>query len=298
MTDARLGFGFKVGHWTHPSAQTGCTVVLPPQGNTASCDIRGASPGSREIAQLHPDRRLTEIHGVLLTGGSAFGLAAAHGVMEWLAENDIGYKTPIGTVPIVPAAVVFDHSVANPDARPGPDAGRAACDAATEDDVAVGLVGAGAGATVGKWAGMEYLAAGGIGIGHAEQDEYAISAIAVVNSVGDVLGDDGSIIAGSSSSTPRWVMRPPEERDLPTNTVLALVATNAPLDKRGVRWLAARGSDGVTRSIRPAHTPYDGDITFAVAAPRVEGSPPVLDILGPLTTDAVAAAIRNAVAPT
>ena len=295
MTGARLGFGFKVGHWTHPTAETGCTVVLPPVGNTASCDIRGASPGSREIAQLHPNRRLTEVHGVLLTGGSAFGLAAAHGVMEWLAERDIGYKTPVATIPIVPAAVIFDLSVAAPDSRPGPDEGRAASDAATEDDVAVGRIGAGAGATVGKWAGIEYLAPGGIGMARAEQDEYAVSAIAVVNAVGDVLADDGSVIAGSSAPPPRWVIRPRAERDLPTNTVLALVATDAPLGKRDVRWLAARGSDGVTRTIRPAHTSYDGDITFAITAPRPGGSPPELDILGPLATDAVAAAVRNAV---
>ena len=292
---ARLGFGCKVGHWTHPTAQTGCTVVLPPPGNTASCDIRGASPGSREIAQLHPDRRLTEVQGVVLSGGSAFGLAAAHGVMEWLAERDVGYRTPIATIPIVPAAVIFDHAVADPSSRPGPDAGRAACDAATGGEVAVGRVGAGAGATVGKWAGLEHLAPGGIGIALAEQDEYSVSAIAVVNAVGDVLGDDGSVIAGSSAPTPRWKLRPSRERALSTNTVLALVATDALLGKRDVRWLAARGSDGVTRSIRPAHTPYDGDITFAIAAPRDGGSPPDLDILGPLATDAVAAAVRNAV---
>jgi L-aminopeptidase/D-esterase-like protein len=295
VTEARLGFGFKVGHWTHPTAETGCTVVLPPSGNTASCDIRGASPGSREIAQLHPNRRLTEIHGVVLTGGSAFGLAAAHGVMEWLAEREIGYKTPVATVPIVPAAVVFDLSAASADTRPGPNEGRAACDAATTGDVAVGRVGAGAGATVGKWGGLEYSAPGGMGIGRAEHDEFAVSAIAIVNAVGDVLADDGSVIAGSSAPEPRWVLRPRAERALPTNTVLALVATDAPLGKRDMRWLAARGSDGVTRTIRPAHTPYDGDITFAVTAPRSGGSPPELDILGPLATDAVAAAVRNAV---
>jgi L-aminopeptidase/D-esterase-like protein len=270
-------------------------VVLPPPGNTASCDIRGASPGSRELAQLHPNRRLTEIHGVVLTGGSAFGLAAAHGVMEWLAERDIGYKTPIATIPIVPAAVIFDSSAASAESRPGPSEGRAACDAATEGNVAVGRVGAGAGATVGKWAGLEYLVPGGLGIGRAEQDDFAVSALAVVNAVGDVLADDGSVIAGSSSPEPRWVLRPRAERALPTNTVLALVATDAPLGKRDMRWLAARGSDGVTRTIRPAHTPYDGDITFSVTAPRSGGSPPELDILGPLATDAVAAAVRNAV---
>jgi L-aminopeptidase/D-esterase-like protein len=292
----RLGYGFKVGHWTHPSGDTGCTVIIPPVGNTASCDIRGASPGSRELAQLHPDRRHTEIHAVVFSGGSAFGLAAAQGVMEWLAERDIGYQTPVATIPIVPAAVVFDMAVARSEKRPGPEQGRAACEAASDDDVDTGRVGAGAGATVGKWAGIEYLTPGGIGIGRAQQAEYSVSAIAVANAVGDVLAEDGSVLAGTTSPDPRLMVRRPPEQKLPTNTVLALVATDAPLDKRAVRWLAARGSDGVTKTVRPAHTQYDGDITFAVAAPRAGGSPPELDILGPLATDAVAAAVRNAVA--
>ncbi|MDQ3964340.1 MAG: P1 family peptidase, partial [Actinomycetota bacterium] len=163
MQTATLGFGFKVGHWTDADAATGCTVIIPPRGNVAACEIRGSSPGSREIAQLDNDRRLTEIHGLLLTGGSAFGLAAAHGVVEWLEERGIGYETPIATVPIVPAAVVFDLGVGRSDVRPGPENGRAACEAATDGPVAVGRVGAGTGATVGKWAGREHSAPGGVG---------------------------------------------------------------------------------------------------------------------------------------
>jgi L-aminopeptidase/D-esterase-like protein len=294
MTSA-LGFGFKVGHWTHPKRRTGCTVIIPPRGNVASCDIRGSSPGSRELAQLHPDRRLTEVHAVLLTGGSAFGLAAADGVMEYLADAGIGYETPIATIPIVPAAVIFDSTAGAPDERPGAAGGRAACAAAAaEGAVDTGRIGAGAGATIGKWAGIEFASPGGLGIGAAEEAGHRVSAIAVVNSVGDVMGADGRVLAGTRSPHPRRRPRVPVEQPVPINTVLALVTVYAALDKRDVRWLAARGSDGVTISIKPAHTRYDGDITFAIAAPS--GHAADLDVLGPLATEAVAAAVRNAVA--
>lgn len=293
MESAPLGFGFKVGHWTDRDAATGCTVILPPRGNVASCEIRGSSPGSREIAQLDNERRLTEIHGLLLTGGSAFGLAAANGVVDWLEEHGIGYETTIATVPIVPAAVVFDLGVGRSDVRPGPDEGRAACEAATDGPVEVGRVGAGTGASVGKWAGREYAAPGGVGIGHADAEGAAVAAVAVVNAIGDVLSEDGRVLAGTSAPEPRLMMALPQERP-PPNTVLVAAVTSANLDKREVRWLAGRAADGVTITIRPAHTRYDGDIAFAVAAPGGDPEPP-LDLLGVLTTRAVAAAVRNAV---
>lgn len=289
-----LGEGFKVGHWSDTTALTGCTVVLPPAGNVASCDIRGSSPGSRELELLHPDRKLTEIHGLLLTGGSAFGLSAADGVMGWLAEKDIGYRTAVATIPIVPAAVVFDLGAGSPEARPGPRAGRSACEAATESDIPTGPVGAGTGCTVGKWAGFEHRVPGGIGIGSAEENEVRVGALAVVNPVGDVLAPNGEVIAGTSAENPAYV--PPASAELPGNTVLAVVVVHANLDKRDVRFLAARGSDGVTVSVRPAHTRYDGDVVFAIAAPWEDGAGPAsLDLLGFLATQAVADAVRNAV---
>lgn len=287
-----LGFGFKVGHWTHPGGRTGCTVVLPPAGNAASCDIRGSSPGSREIAQLDTDRRLTEIHGVLLTGGSAFGLAAAEGVVDYLAQNNIGYQTPIATIPIVAAAVIFDASAGVPSERPTAASGLQACHSAHSGPIEQGRIGAGAGATVGKWAGIEFAVPGGLGVGAAEQDGLRVTALAVVNAVGDVIGPHGEVVAGTSSPQPSWRPRAPVDQPVPANTVLAVVATEASMEKRDVRWLAARGSDGITCSIRPAHTRYDGDITFAIAGP---GPAADLDVLGVLATDAVAAAIRNAV---
>ncbi len=290
-----LEMGFKVGHWTDPVARTGCTVILPPPGNVASCDIRGSSPSSRETELLHPDRKLTEIHALLLTGGSAFGLAAAQGVVEWLAERGIGYQTAVTPVPIVPAAVIFDLGSGDPAARPGPDAGRAACDAAAEE-VDTGRVGAGAGATVGKWAGFDHRVDGGLGIGHAGASGLRASALAVVNAVGDVLAEDGSVLAGTTAPHPSYSAPGRAAAEVPTNTVLAVVAVEASLEKRDARFLASRGSDGITVAVRPAHTRYDGDVVFAIAAP---GTGPVtpfeLDVLGHLVTAAVADAVRGAV---
>jgi L-aminopeptidase/D-esterase-like protein len=290
-----LGFGFRVGHWTNADARTGCTVILPPSGNVTSCDIRGSSPGSRELEQLHPDRRLTEVHAVLLTGGSAFGLAAANGVVDFLEEHDIGYDTTIAKVPIVPAAVIFDLGAGRADARPGPREGRAACEAATDGPVETGRVGVGTGATVGKWTGRDHAVPGGVGMAAVEERGRRVAALAVANAVGDVIAADGTVLAGSAA--PDAELRPPlpEEQAVPTNTVLALVALQANIDKRDARWLAARGTDGITISIRPAHTRYDGDVVFAVAAPDATGAEPDLDALGVLATAAVAEAVRNAV---
>lgn len=288
--------GFRIGHWTDSEGSTGCTVVLPPPGNVTSCDIRGSSPSERELTLLHPDRRLTEVHAVLLTGGSAFGLAAADGVVSWLEERGIGYETPAGRVPIVPAAVVFDLGTGRADVRPGPAEGRAACDAATGDAVASGRVGAGAGATVGKWSGPEHASPGGVGVATVSGDGLTVSAIAVVNSVGDVIDGDGTVLAGSRLPPASEFAPAPIPSAAPASTVIGLVATESNLDKREVRWLAARGSDGITVSIRPAHTRYDGDVVLACAAPRGDSQHPhELDILGRLATQAMASAIRDAV---
>jgi L-aminopeptidase/D-esterase-like protein len=256
--------------------------------------VRGSSPSERELTLLHPDRKLTEIHAVLLTGGSAFGLAAADGVVRWLAEHGIGYETPITNVPIVPAAVIFDGGAGDPDKRPNADAGYAACEAASDGPIETGRVGAGTGATVGKWAGIEYRSPGGLGVATVEEEGTSVSALAVVNSVGDVIDSDGSVIAGTTS--PKPVRRRPAQPGVPTNTVLAVVCAKGRLDKRDVRWLASRGSDGITVAVRPAHTRYDGDVVFAIAAPAGDDDPPPdLDLLGPLATQAVAAAVRQAV---
>jgi len=293
-----LNPGFRVGHWTSSVAATGCTVILPPPGNVSGYDVRGSSPGSRELASLDLERQRTEIHGLLFTGGSAFGLAAADGVMRWLEEHGIGFRTPIATIPIVPAAVIFDAAAGDPASRPGPEAGYAACEAAVETGVATGAVGAGAGATAGKWTGHEFLVPGGLGIGAARDEDLEVRALAVVNPFGDVIGDDGAVLAGSTNPVPRF-RPPPAEPAVGWNTVLAVVTTVAALQKPDVRFLAARASDGITRSIRPAHTRFDGDIAFAIASPDGPGlvaTSADLDRLAALATDATVQAIRNAVA--
>jgi L-aminopeptidase/D-esterase-like protein len=290
---ATLGPGFLVGHWTDTEAATGCTVILPPRGNVTSCDVRGSGPGSRELILLDTKRRLTEVHGIVLTGGSAFGLASADGAMRWLAEHDIGYGTKFGLVPIVPAAVIYDLGAGRSDVRPGQDEGRLACEVAAET-FETGRIGAGTGATVGKWAGREDASPGGLGAAEVSGEGHTVRAIAVVNAVGDVLGEDGSVLAGTRSGArePVESETPPEEP--PMNTVLVVTTVTATLEKREVQWLAQRASDGVTISVRPAHTRYDGDVAFAVATPGPT-EPTTLDILGPLVTRAVAQAVRNAV---
>ena len=293
-----LGWGFRVGHWTDPDSQTGCTVVIPPRGNVASCDVRGSSPGSREIEQLSLDKRLTEVHAVLLTGGSAFGLGAADGVVAWLAERGVGYETPLATIPIVPTAVVFDLGVGRADAWPTANAGRAACDAATEDEIARGKVGAGTGCSVGKWAGRDGAVPGGVGVARVTEDGTTVSALAVVNAVGDVVGPDGRVVAGSTAADPHFKMgspagEPASDNSGSQNTVLAVVACEGQMTKQEARFVAARGSDGITTSVRPAHTRYDGDIVFALAAPGE--TPANVDLVGYLATRAVAAAVRSAV---
>jgi len=295
----RLSPGFRVGHFTDPGGETGCTVVLPPPGNVCAYDLRGSSPGSRELASLDLERRATEVHGILLTGGSAFGLAAADGMMAWLEEHGIGYHTEIATIPIVPAAVIFDLGASKDHGRPGPKAGYAACQAAVEEPVPVGRVGAGTGATVGKWAGREYRSPGGMGLALMEVNGMSLAALAVVNALGDVIAADGSVLAGTTARNPTFRAPAESTEATVTNTVLAVVTTNAALDKSQVRFLAARGSDGITRAVRPAHTRYDGDLVFAVTGPPPAGAPKAnLDVLGFLAADAVAAAVRNAVRPT
>ncbi|HYM51277.1 MAG TPA: P1 family peptidase [Candidatus Limnocylindrales bacterium] len=291
--------GFRIGHFTLPGGSSGCTVVIPPPRNVAAYDMRGSSPGSRELASLDLERRATEVHAIVLTGGSAFGLTVADGVMAWLEQRGVGYRTDVATIPIVPAAVIFDRGAAPGEARPTPGWGSAACDAAAQVLPPGGRVGAGAGATVGKWAGREFRVAGGLGVATAADGDARLAALAVVNAFGDVIDSDGQVLAGTSAPQPRF-RHPtvPPAVGAPLNTVLGIVMTAGRFDKSQVRFLAARGSDGVTRSVRPAHTRYDGDVTFAVAAPPAEGAPPVdLDLLGVLAADAMAAAVRNAVRP-
>ena len=175
--------GFKIGHYTDKDAMTGCTVILCPPNTRGSCEVRGNSPGSRELALLAPEKSMQEVNAVLLTGGSAYGLAAATGVVKWLEERGIGYKTPWGVVPIVPTAVVFDLNVGRSDVRPDERAGYLACENASDAESGAGNIGAGAGATVGKWAGLESKMRVGVGYAIENIGDLIVSVLAVVNAV-------------------------------------------------------------------------------------------------------------------
>ncbi len=290
---------FKIGHYSDPQKATGCTVIIPPGNNVTSAVARGASPGSREYALLSPKRKISRIDALVLTGGSAFGLNCAHAVMEALAEKGSGYQTNFGPVPIVPAAVIFDKNLGDSTAYPNAKQARQALAEAAFNNFTMGNVGAGSGATVGKWRGMEFALKGGIGL--AEQSSSGVKALAltVVNAVGDVLDRDGAILAGAlaedgtfaAENNPfvRWEQ---PKVGLAENTVLTVVMTNAILSKQQAHFIAERAHHGIARRIEPSHTSYDGDISFVISSPEVETD---LDLLAALAVSAVEASIINGI---
>ena len=282
--------GVRVGHWT--GAATGVTVVWAPEGTVGAAEVRGGAPASREVALLEPERTVTRVDAVVLAGGSAFGLAAADGVMHFLAEHGRGYATTGGPVPIVPAAGVFDL-VDEMSLRPGADEGRAAIEAAA-DSTPTGRVGAGRGASIGKWRGREHAVPGGFGAAIATCDDAHLVAFAVVNAVGDVVGDDGRILAGSTAPPDALafaVEAPFEEEAAHRNTTLVVVATDAACDKLGCHLVAQSAHDGIARALRPAHTRFDGDLTITLATGAIETN---LDRLRAVAADLVTEAIRSA----
>jgi L-aminopeptidase/D-esterase-like protein len=287
--------GVRVGHWSDPVGRTGCTVVLvPDEGAVASADVRGSAPGTRETDLLRPGMLVERIHAICLCGGSAFGLAAADGVMRYLGERRVGFAAGPALVPIVPAAVIFDLGTGSADVFPGPDAGYAAClDGERGGELAEGAVGAGTGATVAKLLGPEQTRPGGVGSAAVRLPSGAlVGALAVVNALGDVVGRDGSVLAGAGAR--RRLL----ERGLPTpaapggNTTLGVLATDAALDKSGCRKLAELGHDAFALAIRPAHTMFDGDTVFALSTGRVEAD---AISLGVAATEAMWRAIERAV---
>lgn len=294
--------GLRVGHATDRRAATGCTVLLGPF--RGACDIRGMATGTREIEALSHLHLVGRADAILLAGGSAFGLAAADGVAAWLEERDQGFDAGVARIPIVPAAVIFDLAVGRADRRPDAAMGRAACDAAGPD-VEEGRVGAGTGATVGKGLGAERAMPGGVGTAAVRGGDHVVGALAVVNALGDVLDGEGKIIAGArdehggfADSARLLRSGHPGPGPLPgTNTTLCVVATDAPLDRAVLQGLARAGSAGQARRIAPVHTPFDGDLTFAVStAPAATPLPPDrLLALGAMAADAVAEAIERAV---
>lgn len=290
--------GIKVGHYTDEKNITGCTVILCPLKTIASCDVRGSSPGSRELALLAPEKQMQNIHAIVLAGGSAFGLGAANGVMKYLIEHNIGYKTPWARVPIVPSAIIFDLNIGSSTAFPTPEHAYHACvNASTTFEQ--GSVGAGTGAVVGKWNGFEHAMKGGIGSSSLKIGKVIVGALAVVNAVGDVVSNDGTILAGARKQgkfvgAVNRLQRFTGEHLLSrnVNTTLVVVATNALFNKVDTYRIAMRAHDGMARSIVPCHTTFDGDVTFALSCGSVSAP---IDVVAEMGAEATAEAIRNAV---
>jgi L-aminopeptidase/D-esterase-like protein len=286
ITDVR---GIRVGHATNRAAATGCTVVLPPPGTIGSGEVRGGAPGTRETDLLRPGMLVEEVDAVLLTGGSAFGLAAAHGVVAWLEERGLGFDAGVARVPIVPAAVLFDLGIGDASVRPEPRDGYAACEAAREA-VEEGSVGAGTGATVAKVHGPEGAVKGGVGTASERDGDLVVGALFAVNAVGEIIAEDGEPLARSRVAA----------RDQPTgwppvpgtSTVIGVVATNARLSKTRAHLLAVAAHDAFASAVRPAHTLWDGDTVFTLATGEVEAAQ---DTLERLAEGATARAIRRGV---
>jgi L-aminopeptidase/D-esterase-like protein len=294
--------GIRVGHQTDLEGATGCTVILCPPNTVGGVDQRGGAPGTRETDLLHPMHRVLHVNAITLSGGSAFGLATADGVMRYLEERGEGYVTNTGfIVPIVPAAIVFDLNVGKIGIRPTADMGYAACGNATGEPVSQGTIGAGTGCRVGAMLGNQFATKGGLGSASIElEGGLIVAALCVVNAVGDVIDEQGQIIAG--------LRQPPDGKTFlgvlnafrmmplaptPTqNTVIGVVATNARLTKEETNKVAQMAHDGLARAVRPAHTMYDGDTLFALATGEVVAD---VNVVGAFGAEVVAEAIRHGV---
>lgn len=292
--------GLRVGHAEVEGGRSGSTVVLGPF--RAAVHVPGMATGTRELHTLAPEHLVPRADAIVLTGGSAFGLAAADGVMRWMAERGLGYDNGIAIIPIVPAAVLFDLRDGVP--RPDGETGAAACEAATDGPVAEGRVGAGAGATVGKLGGIDRASPGGLGSADAGSGEYTVAALTAVNALGDVLDGGGQIVAGSRRPEGgyhdgRVLLREGGARSRPpgTNTTLCVVATDAPLGRIDLSRLARMAATALARRIRPVHTPFDGDVVFAVSPTGPEETLPRPELLrlGEAATAVLEEAIERAV---
>jgi L-aminopeptidase/D-esterase-like protein len=293
--------GVLVGHAANMPGRTGCTVILTPQGATAGVAVRGGAPGTRETDLLQPGNLVDQVHAILLTGGSAFGLAAADGVMRWLYERGYGFPTSVLNVPIVPAAVLFDLGVG---AAVWPDAelGYAACEAAQRTELAWGSVGAGTGATVGKLWGPEQASPGGIGIAQVAATGQTVVAIIAVNAYGHIVDPQTDrIIAGPrlpdgafADTVAQLIGGVPTGR-IGEHTTIGCVITTARLDKAACTRVAGIAHDGLARTIRPVHTQFDGDTLFALAVPSPDAPPSDDLVIGVAAAEAVAQAVLHAI---
>lgn len=287
--------GIEVGHWTAPDGATGCTVVVLPEPNVTAVEVRGGAPGTRETDLLAVGSRIDQVQAILLTGGSAFGLAAADGVMRELAADGRGHQTPVAKIPLVPAAVVFDLPMDGSGVRPGPEEGAAAYRSASAGPVEMGLVGAGAGTSSAKWRGFEFKVPTGIGSAVADTaDGRLVGALVVLNPVGDVFSLEGESLTGGPPIPPSPALLP---RPL-VNTTLVVVATSSAFSRAELNLLKVRSHDAIGACIRPSHTRYDGDVVFVSACGSEPGD---LDLAGEAafvaTGRAIEAAVRASTSP-
>ncbi len=284
----------QVGTWTHPDGHTGCTVVLPPPGSMGACAVRGGAPGTREAAALGPGGQGLECHAVFLSGGSAFGLAVGDGVARWCEAHGRGYDRFVTPVPVVGGAIVFDLHLPGAD-RPDAAAGAAACDAASTEDPPMGRIGVGAGCTVAKSGGFGHIRPGGQGWAVARGGGVTVGALMAVNALGNVLAEDGTVLAGPPEVAPTdgypfEAIAPPVR----TNTVIGCLVTDAALTKAQASRAVDLAHTGIARSVDPPHTTHDGDALFLLTTQRTEVAAPV-DLVATLGARAVAAAVRAAV---
>ncbi len=297
--------GIEVGHQTDDRRPTGCTVVLTREGAVAGVDVRGSAPGTRETDLLDPANLVQQVHAIVLAGGSAWGLEAASGAAHWLEEQGCGLRLPVGVLPIVPAAVLFDLMVGDARIRPDAASGYQACAAASSRRPAEGNVGAGSGAAVGKIFGIERAMKGGIGTASVRVGDVTVGALIACNALGDVVDPaTGRVIAGARTSSGskalvdirRALLRGDAPKPLlaGTNTTIGVVATDAPITKVQAQKLAQMAHDGLARSINPAHTMSDGDTLFALGTGRAARSPGMM-VLGTMVAEATARATVNAV---
>jgi L-aminopeptidase/D-esterase-like protein len=298
--------GIEVGHAQDLEAGTGCTVVLCRAGAVAGVDVRGGAPGTRETDVLASANLVERVHAVLLAGGSAFGLDAAAGVMRFLDERGIGFDAGVARVPLVPAAVIFDLACGSPTARPDAAMGYRACLDAGSGPVRQGNAGAGAGATVGKAAGWDFAMKGGLGSASVEgQEGLIVGAVVVVNCFGDVRdAETGQLLAGTMTPDRRKLAGSVElltgaaarpTAVFPSNTTIAVVATNARLNKGHALRVAIMAQDGLARAIEPVHTMFDGDTVFCLSTGAIEANASAVGALAArVLARAVAAGVRNA----
>lgn len=294
--------GIKAGHAQNVTGGTGCTVILCENGVCAGADVRGGSPASRETELLRPINTIEQIHAVMLSGGSAYGLDAAAGAMRFLEEQGKGFDVGVGVVPLVCGASLFDLTVGDSKCRPDRDMGYAACCCASQEPLQEGNVGAGTGASVGKFCGMEQAMKSGLGTYGIQLGELQVAAVVAVNALGDVIDvDSGQCIAGilNKEGTALWsteeAMYAKYSEDVNVfsgNTTIGCVVTNAKLTKAQANKLASIAQNGLARAIRPVHTSVDGDTIFALATGEVSALP---DAVGALATDVLARAVNRAV---